>query len=245
MQIGALIDAWHLPPEFEVSRCLLLWVHAGPLTEPFQIVCRDIWALHLSLLPSPPIAEPYLFSQGISTEQSQAAPDKPADEDGSDKHGSDSDNSSVTLTSESSSSDEEDDEMESLLRENSVAASSSESEDEEAHRGQHPETEARKARQLYEYPMANISVLMLACWTLRLPVMYGDFGRCATSQMAPNRPQLTPQRLIECYDLPYLDPVRLLPQSLTRHLTKHTILSLSPHVSIKHTYLFVNAYGKY
>ena len=38
--------------------------------------------------------------------------------------------------------------------------------------------------------------------------------------------------LIDTYTLPYLDPVRLLPSSLTRHLTKHTKRTLTPHVRI-------------
>jgi RNA polymerase I-specific transcription initiation factor RRN7 len=39
------------------------------------------------------------------------------------------------------------------------------------------------------------------------------------------------QRIIDSYDLLYLDPVRMLPISMTEHLNKHTISALSPAVS--------------
>ena len=35
---------------------------------------------------------------------------------------------------------------------------------------------------------------------------------------------------IENHSIPYLDYVRLLPPSLARHLTKHAVQALSPHV---------------
>lgn len=37
-------------------------------------------------------------------------------------------------------------------------------------------------------------------------------------------------RSVESYELPYLDPLRLLPESMTSHLRKHTVQALSPHV---------------
>ena len=36
--------------------------------------------------------------------------------------------------------------------------------------------------------------------------------------------------MIECYDLPYLEPLRHLPESVVRHLTKHSVQALSPPV---------------
>lgn len=38
-------------------------------------------------------------------------------------------------------------------------------------------------------------------------------------------------RLIESYDLPYLDALRLLPENMTCHLRKQTVQALSPYVS--------------
>lgn len=40
------------------------------------------------------------------------------------------------------------------------------------------------------------------------------------------------RRLIESYELPYLDPMRLLPVSMVQHLTKHDAQALSPAVSL-------------
>ncbi|KAJ3529209.1 hypothetical protein NM688_g7884 [Phlebia brevispora] len=210
MQVVALTKAWDLPPEFE-------------------IMCRDIWSLHLSLLPNPPSPEPYLYAseQHAPTNEQPDAAEIPDEEDDEETllasettlHGLDKDPENSDMVSSSSSSEgegetEDDPELEKLLRENSETPSSSE--DEEQPRPQlPPDTKKRKAREVhrgYDAPAGNISVLMVACWTLRLPVMYMDFVR-----------------LIESYDLPYLDPLRLLPESLTAHLTKHTIQALSPH----------------
>ncbi|KAF7793654.1 hypothetical protein EIP86_004769 [Pleurotus ostreatoroseus] len=215
MQVVALTRLWKLPPEFEV-------------------ICRDIWALHLSLLPNPPPAEPYLYAceqaggknrqsdpsqrlkdDGDVAEQQQGSSDEEADKD---KQESDNSGSSSSSSNEDDDEDdeeeEEDPELERLLRENSETPSSSEDEDQP--RPKPPQdTKKRKSRDVhrsYDAPAGNISVLMLACWTLRLPVMYMDFVR-----------------LIEAYDLPYLDPLRLLPDALATHLTKHTAQALSPH----------------
>src|SRR5258708_13162270 len=38
-------------------------------------------------------------------------------------------------------------------------------------------------------------------------------------------------RLIESYDLPYLEPLHHLPATMVRHLTKHNVQALSPAVS--------------
>lgn len=62
----------------------------------------------------------------------------------------------------------------------------------------------------YRSVTSTIAVLMLACWTMRIPVMFRDFISA-----------------IEAYDLPYLDPVRHLPPAMVAHLTKANIQSLS------------------
>lgn len=45
--------------------------------------------------------------------------------------------------------------------------------------------------------------------------------------------------LVELHDLPYLDPVRLLPKDMVLHLTKHNVQALSPAVNslIEHVLL--------
>ncbi|KAI0092694.1 hypothetical protein BDY19DRAFT_1024467 [Irpex rosettiformis] len=213
LQIKVLTDAWHLPPEFEV-------------------VCRDVWTLHLCLLPQEPPAEPYhhLVEQyggkrardsGQGGEQPLSEPiqqenaDVPEDEEKDDDH-----NSAPSSSSSSSSSDDEDqldDEMERLLRENSEASSSDEEDQLDPSQPIQHEQAGRRKRSKdpnrgYESPASNLAVLMVACWTMRVPLMYMDFIK-----------------LINSYDLPYLDPVRLLPDSLTLHLTKQTRQALSPH----------------
>ncbi|GJE84201.1 hypothetical protein PsYK624_002770 [Phanerochaete sordida] len=199
LQAAALITAWKLPPEFEV-------------------VCRDVWALHLSLLPSPPAAEPYFHVQ--SQYGGQAAAEAPQTDKGELSKAGDkpppkgSGDEDAESTASSSTEEEEDLDMDELLKENSEAPSSSEDDDGDESRPRARQDRRRKDKTTfrpYDSPAANIAVLMLACWTLRLPVMYMDF-----------------KRLIESYDLPYLDPLRLLPETMTLHLTKHTARALSP-----------------
>ncbi|OSD04228.1 hypothetical protein PYCCODRAFT_1387083 [Trametes coccinea BRFM310] len=218
MQASALIRLWRLPPEFE-------------------IICRDVWALHLSLLPNPPSPEPLLHEQDAAGdgEPSSIGPSAsrrtPRAHDGSDSDGTtdredrdkehdqgQTSSSSSTSDSESASESESDglqsdSELEELMRANSETPSSEEDELENTPRPKQP-ARKRKRRTFgqYEAPASTVSCLVLACWTLRLPVMYMDFTR-----------------LIESYDLPYLDPLRLLPVDMTRHLRKHTVQALSPH----------------
>lgn len=79
---------------------------------------------------------------------------------------------------ESDESDEEDSEIEALLREDSEISTSSSSEGEKAT----PTSKAhkkgkRRGHATEESPVATIGVLVVACWTLRIPVMLRDFTR--------------------------------------------------------------------
>ncbi|KAH9938173.1 uncharacterized protein B0H18DRAFT_1080937 [Fomitopsis serialis] len=170
MQVAALIRLWGLPPEFEVSICLL---------------------------PDPPPAEPLSAAQH-SSDSPEPKPDQPHHEDLPDHRGSDDegdpDKTAEPANSESSSStsDEEDDpEMVELMRQAEEASSSSDEEE-----GTRSPYEKEDFGRKYDLPVNNLAVLVVACWTLRLPVTYMDFVR-----------------LVEAYDLPYLDPIRLLPES--------------------------------
>ena len=158
-----------------------------------QVICRDLWALHLSLLPGAPPAEPYFYVQtqygggatmppapnAVRPEAQTAAVDEnPRD----DADHTETDGNSSKSSSSSSSDDEEDMEMDRLLRENSIGPSSDEEdEDDDSTRPRsEAQSQTRKAKHAYwpyDSPAANIAVLMLACWTLRLPVMYMDFKR--------------------------------------------------------------------
>ena len=81
-----------------------------------------------------------------------------------------------------------DPELEKLLRENSEAPSSSDDGGEGAPRPQ-PDAagqkgKGREAQREYDAPAGNIAVLVLACWTIRLPVMYMDFVRSDCSAVS-------------------------------------------------------------
>ncbi|TRM67736.1 hypothetical protein BD626DRAFT_479667 [Schizophyllum amplum] len=224
-QISELRALWDLPPEFEA-------------------ICRDLWALHLSLLPTPPSPEPYIHAQELSGESelrgaepttlaaagpitqdgSLVSPAKPPN-NGEDSDSNDSGNSDEDGVNGSDESDgaplEDDPELAAMLREASIASSSSEDEDDNedghgASAGDFPSETPRKkrgqgARRRYEAPPSTIAVLALTCWVLRVPAMYLDFIR-----------------LIQSYDLTYLDPLRFLPAEMLRHLTKHSVQALSP-----------------
>ncbi|KIJ70044.1 hypothetical protein HYDPIDRAFT_79247 [Hydnomerulius pinastri MD-312] len=194
-QVAALIALWSLPPEFET-------------------VCRDLWALHLNLIPNPPSAEPFHHSQEQNrverepdgTPSRQRSRSRPRNED-------------APADDSSSSSDEEglDPEIAVLLQENSEISSSSDegSPNDEGN----PRSRNKRHTQAKnpfvsrsDRPENTIAVLLLACWTIRLPVVYQDFIN-----------------VIDSHSLPFLDHVRFLPPALTRHLTKHAVQALSPH----------------
>ena len=159
-QIAVLRREWGLPDKFEVRRtrveCVLhaAWLLRWPGV---QVVCRDVWALHLSLLPRPPVSEEEVYGD--------------VEEDGSDGESSSSSRSSGS--SESS--------QDTLLAElmGEVSGSSSGTDDGADGGGKGKERAPRwvSARNRYEKPVGNVAVLMVACWVMRVPVMYGDIVR--------------------------------------------------------------------
>jgi len=149
-----------------------------------QTVCRDLWALHLSLLPDPPPAEPYLHAQenvgaerGDPQEEGEQTPSSeglPLRLD-SDQEAGSGDESDRNEDGENNDEEEEDSELEALMRENSDLSSSS---DEDETQGKAlPKKGRRKGRWIEESPVSTVGVLVLGCWTLRIPVMYRDFTR--------------------------------------------------------------------
>ncbi|KAF7977443.1 hypothetical protein HWV62_3609 [Athelia sp. TMB] len=115
-------------------------------------------------------------------------------------------------SSESSENSDDDAEMQELLRENSESGSSDEDVADTTQKSTTTkERDKKHGYDRYDSPVGNIAVLMLACWTMRIPVMYEDF-----------------RKIIELHQLPYMDPVRLLPESFIAHLTKYTVRTLSP-----------------
>lgn len=158
-----------------------------PVLTPEQIVCRDIWALHLSLLPEPPPAEPLPGAQPAAEVQASKQ-DTPARE-GSPDAGASGDEAGNEGGSSSSSSDDDDEDPEiaELMRQAEESPSSSEDEDEQEEGAKKvPAHRKRKSRfgRKYDMPVNNLAVIVVACWTLRLPVAYMDFirhvNRCIT-----------------------------------------------------------------
>ncbi|PPQ94027.1 hypothetical protein CVT25_009875 [Psilocybe cyanescens] len=191
-QIAALTQLWELPPEFE-------------------IICRDLWALNLALLPDPPPAEPYHHAQEtrVGPEGDASAAKQGSDSGSEDENDNEKKNSSDD--DEEGEEEEEDAELEALMEENSDLSSSSEDETGQIRQDAGKPKKKAKGRFGYESPLSTIAVLVVACWMMRIPVMYRDFTR-----------------MIERYEIPYLDGVRSLPGNMVEHLTKHHIQALSP-----------------
>lgn len=66
-------------------------------------------------------------------------------------------------------------ELDALMQENSDISDSSDEEDDVPAGDKKPDKS--KIRSAYESPAGTIAVLVVACWTLRIPVMYRDFSR--------------------------------------------------------------------
>ncbi|EIM88109.1 uncharacterized protein STEHIDRAFT_95050 [Stereum hirsutum FP-91666 SS1] len=147
---------------------------------------------------------------------------------------SDSDSGSDTESNDNDDDDADDkhrksimdEEMASLLRGLSDSEPDSDDElepDPNAHAGQGDNTHEHeqdrsksKKRQghrggRYESPTCTLAVLLVACWTIRVPVTIMDLIR-----------------LIDSYTLPYLDPTNHLPPEMTHHLNKHALQAISP-----------------
>jgi len=173
-QIKALVELWKLPSEFEAR---LTSLAKRVVINSSQIICRDIWTLHLSTLPHTISPEPFLHKQDGDPEPS--SPIKRFSErelvhsgQSQDVKGGGSDSESVDS---SSSEEEEDPELEALLQQLSA---SSEDDDPDPISAATKETQpTRKSRGVYDLPANNIAVLILACWTLRIPIIFRDFTR--------------------------------------------------------------------
>ncbi|VDC07301.1 unnamed protein product [Peniophora sp. CBMAI 1063] len=221
-QISILTELWELPPEFE-------------------IICRDIWTLHIDLLPFNPPPEPILHLEDLAggpldrsrsqTRDSARVDDETwkADSDKEDSGGEDqlkARSAKATSDSDVSSEDEAHDwrkrsaspiaELEAALAELSERSSSSSGSEENffgptsapiAHEKKHKHTSLGAG----EGPLGTLVVLVLACWFLRLPVMYKDIIS-----------------LVERFKVPWLECLREIPMSMRRHLSKWAISALTP-----------------
>jgi RNA polymerase I-specific transcription initiation factor RRN7 len=140
-----------------------------------QIICRDLWALHLSSLPSPPPPEPLLHQQATrGHNDDHDSEEKEVDEQ---VEKASPELSGVNPPEDDDSKD--DSEIDELLRALSESSSSEDSRNDD--KGQprpKPEGSGRKSKMFGRSgPASNIALLMVACWTLRLPIMYLDLIR--------------------------------------------------------------------
>jgi RNA polymerase I-specific transcription initiation factor RRN7 len=163
-QAAALAARWALPPAFEAA-------------------CRDVWALHLRLLDgaAPPLPDADLDVDGDARAGLAVKEEKGKDKEAAGGDGEDDGDSNSG--SDDGGSDASDPDMHSLMDE--LEASASSSDDENADRradreNARPATRGRRRRHsVAETPAAGLAVIVLACWTLRVPVTYPDFIRCA------------------------------------------------------------------
>lgn len=129
--------------------------------------------MHLSRLHSPPPEEPLLHAQD---QEENIDPGKPSEYNNAETGNA---NSSGRENDSSSSDDEDDDDgdagsMADLLRQNS----GSESEEDAADTQDQQQSGVVKKTRPWEAKddslVGNIAVLILACWTLRIPLIYRD-----------------------------------------------------------------------
>ena len=188
-----------------------------------------MWALHLALLPNPPLAEDSDTQDDIQAVDAESESDNGSEEHRTTDIGEGGDGEIEDRKSEG------DAELEALLHENSELEESSE-EDDEKEVEKYKESSKRgrgHGQDVYEKPASTIAVLLVACWTMRVPVLCRDFIRHVIAFNSELELTITiVASLIEKYELPYLDPVarQLLPGDMVVHLSKHNIQALSPYV---------------
>jgi RNA polymerase I-specific transcription initiation factor RRN7 len=118
------------------------------------------------LLPDPPPAEPYLHAQENQDGDEGIADARPQESLDSGKEPQENDED---LENEL--------ELEALMQENSDILDSSDEEDDDLVPAGVDKPSKSKGRFAYESPASTIAVLVVGCWTLRIPVMYRDFSR--------------------------------------------------------------------
>ncbi|CEL63492.1 hypothetical protein RSOLAG1IB_12674 [Rhizoctonia solani AG-1 IB] len=157
-QIESLVALWDLPKEA-------------------KDVCRTIWLLALDVLPQPPPPQPWLHTQtedasergGLTQEQGEFNEAET--------------NTAENIDEQEGLSDDEAEieaqmnrEIENLLREISETDSNPDIKKTDANQGQRAYNKNTRYT-LYDSVAANISILVLTCWWLRVPVTYSDFIR--------------------------------------------------------------------
>ncbi|KAH7100284.1 hypothetical protein BKA62DRAFT_706577 [Auriculariales sp. MPI-PUGE-AT-0066] len=205
-QIEVVTKLWHLPAEFEV-------------------LCRDIWAVKLASHPDPPPPEPYWHNADHDRPKPSSQPDKTRRSSGSDSESGSDENerrvrdlmdaiSDSETEDESDSSDEDQASMTGDQDGPGDTAGDENAEVDASSRTLSPQR-SRKWRQRnfpdLMLPAANIAVMNVACWILRIPVTCMDFVS-----------------LIDDYQLPYLESLHQLPETMKRHISTPIARLINP-----------------
>ncbi|CAE6448519.1 unnamed protein product [Rhizoctonia solani] len=191
-QIESLVASWDLPNEA-------------------KNICRTIWLLALDVLPQPPPPQPWLHAQTEDASDRGGSAQERGEID--EEHASTAEN---TEEPEGSSDDEADIEaemnleIENLLREASETDSNPDIKKLDESEGQRAYNKKTRYT-LYDSVAANVSILVLTCWWLRVPVVYSDFIS-----------------LINTYQLQYLSVIPLLPDNMQKHLSTALRQELTP-----------------
>ena len=176
IQIRKLMELWQLPQEFEVSPLPLILIDV--LNHYQQIICRDTWAMHLSLLNPPPSTERYNHDKGEHSLEKHADIQDVKGEVPLKQEFVESELGHAQFGEDGTSSSSEDEiegipGMNELLQE--AESDSSDEEDEATLPRQQPDKlTLRKEWQKEDSPAGNIAVLIHTCWVMRLPIIYKD-----------------------------------------------------------------------
>ncbi|KAF8316894.1 hypothetical protein DL93DRAFT_2134848 [Clavulina sp. PMI_390] len=201
-QVVVLRREWKLPPEFE-------------------IICRDLWLLHLSSLERPPPSKPwrrvYLHEEDEVVEEivGDGNPSEGDDSDHSTSFASGSKRKGKSRSSSSSSSTDDTDtarnDIEALLEELSDDQTQGSHGDQDNAEDPGSSTKNKKKRRKawdpsrqkkYETLLSTIAILYVGCCVIKVPVTAMDFIQ-----------------LVEAYTLPYLDATLVLPTELVQYLS--------------------------
>lgn len=107
-----------------------------------------------------------------------SAPQKADDSEGSSTEDEESKEDSDKLERMESDDNDADSELEALLREDSEISSSSSEGEQHLPASKVRKKGKRKGHSTDESPVSTIGVLVVACWTLRIPIMLRDLTRC-------------------------------------------------------------------
>ena len=145
------------------------------------MICRDLWTLHLNLIPSPPPAEPLYYTREQEGYQSEHEDIEKGNSRTRPENERDSYSQERTPAPDEKSPSSDDEllgpEIVVLLEENSEVSSS-----DDGSSGNEPRARSdtctlpkKSFVSRADRPENTIALLVLACWSIRLPIVYVDF----------------------------------------------------------------------